>query len=230
MSPYCKIEARSNTATLRIYDAIGDDPLTVSQTTRDLISQLDGLQGRQITIYINSHGGSLFDGIAIYNAVKRQQLPVTIIIDGWALSAASLIAMAGAPVLMGQGAMMMLHNPKIDIAGDAKELRSRADLLDTMRQQMAQIYGAKTGASEITVTAWMEAETWFDGPAAINAHLADALTEEACISAVAPSAVYKAPKGFSLDTTRLSQHYRIAAHAQSKGIPYVQALQNLRIT
>ncbi len=125
---------------------------------------------------------------------------------------------------------MMLHNPKIDIAGDAKELRSRADLLDTMRQQMAQIYGAKTGASEITVTAWMEAETWFDGPAAINAHLADALTEEACISAVAPSAVYKAPKGFSLDTTRLSQHYRIAAHAQSKGIPYVQALQNLRIT
>ncbi len=52
MSPYYKIEARSNTATLRIYDAIGDDPLTVSQTTRDLISQLDGLQGRQITIYI----------------------------------------------------------------------------------------------------------------------------------------------------------------------------------
>lgn len=237
-TPYYQIEARQVATELRIYGPIGGntDPLTESQTTKELIAQLDHLSGRPITIYINSQGGSLIDGIAIYNCLKRQRIPPKIVVDGWALSAASLIVMAGRPAIMGEGAMLMLHNPQLGVEGTAQDLRSRADLLDTLRLQMVKIYQGKSGQSETVITDWMDAETWFDGATAIAARLADHLAEDKNITACGkakldpiPPNAYKPAAGFIACPARLTQHYQIVAHAARTGVTYIQALDELHV-
>ncbi len=177
-APYYTITARGQTAAdIRIDGPIGESLWQETVTARAFAGELNGLKGRELTIYINSPGGSVMDATAIYNALQRHDRPVSVIVDGWALSAASLIAMAGQTLTMGSGSLLMLHNPSTAVFGNAADHRKVADVLDTVGAGMRDAYIAKTGADEATVAGWLDAETWFTADEAIAAKLADAKTE-----------------------------------------------------
>jgi len=193
-APYYTITARGPAAAeLRLYGPIGESFFEESVTARNLVSELATLKDKALTVYLNSPGGSVMDATAIYNALQRHTLPVSIIVDGWAVSAASLIAMAGQSLTMGQGSLLMLHNPRMPSAGTAEELRKAADLLDTVRDQMIAIYAKKTGADAETIAAWMDAETWFSATEALKEKLADAITGQTAAPAKDAAAAFKVP-------------------------------------
>lgn len=116
-----------------------------------------------ILFRINSPGGSVFDGYAIYNALLAHKADVTVQIDGMAASIASLIAMAGKKIIFASNAMMMIHNPTMGGGGDANELRKKANLLDEIKSSCVSAYKRRIG-DKLTVeqlNAMLDAETWF---------------------------------------------------------------------
>lgn len=136
---------QAQAAEIFIYGDIGEswfgDTITAAQFTQDLAA----LQTDAITIRINSFGGSVTDGIAIHNAIKRHPASVTVCIDGIAASIASLIAMAGDTVEMSENAMLMIHAPWGGVTGNSAALRDFADMLDIWAAAMATSYAAKSG-------------------------------------------------------------------------------------
>ena len=127
----------------------------------------------ELTLRINSPGGSVFDGVAIYNALKRHQAKVTVWIDGIAASIASMIAMAGDEVVMPENAMLVLHDPSGLVAGTAADMRAAADALDKMAAAMVAAYRDKSGAGDAEIEALMAAETWLSAEEAVELGLAD---------------------------------------------------------
>jgi ATP-dependent Clp protease protease subunit len=127
----------------------------------------------ELTVRINSPGGSVFDGVAIYNALKRHQAKVAIWIDGIAASIASMIAMAGDEVVMPDNAMLVLHDPSGLVAGTAADMRATAEALDKMAAAMVAAYRAKSGAEDAAIEALMAAETWLSAEEAVELGLAD---------------------------------------------------------
>lgn len=191
-TPYYTIKALGPTAAeIYIYGEIGESYWEETVSARALVAELAGMTSKALTVYINSPGGSVMDAAAIYSALNRHTMPVSIIVDGWALSAASLIAMAGQSLTMGTASMLMLHNPSAMAYGNADDLRKTADSLDAVRQTMISVYAAKSGADEATVAGWLDAETWFDADAAITAKLADAKAETTARPAPAPTAQFR---------------------------------------
>src|SRR5690606_20024488 len=98
-----------------------------------------------LNVFINSPGGSVFQGQAIYNILKRQKARVNVYIDGLAASIASVIAMAGDTIFMPKNAMMMVHNPWTFSIGNAQDLRKEADTLDKIRETLIEAYLSKAG-------------------------------------------------------------------------------------
>lgn len=133
----------------------------------------------QINIYINSYGGSVFEGTAIYNQLKRHPAHKTVYVDGFACSIASVIAMAGDEVVMPRNTLMMIHNMWMGAVGNAAELRKAADDLDTINAAGRQAYLAKAGdrLDEASLTAMMDAETWLTAEQCIQYGLADRYAE-----------------------------------------------------
>lgn len=132
-------------AEIQIYGDIGESWWEDTVSARDFIEELNALDVDAITVRINSIGGSVPDGLAIYNAMKRHKATITTEVDGMAFSIASLIAMGGDIVQMAENAMMMVHAPWTYAAGNAIELRELADQLDTWSAAMATSYARKTG-------------------------------------------------------------------------------------
>lgn len=167
--------------TLEIYGDIGaswwGDGITVGQITEILGEALDAGAG-SLTIHINSPGGDAFEGVAIYNVLKDFPLPKTVIIDGLAASAASIIAMAGDTVHMGTGTMLMIHPAMMMAMGDSVAMRESATLLEKVTGQMAAIYSEKTGKGAPELLDLMYAETWMTPEEAVANGFADAKTEE----------------------------------------------------
>ena len=116
----------------------------------------------QINIYINSYGGSVFEGTAIYNQLRRHPAHKTVYVDGFACSVASVIAMAGDEVVMPKNTLMMIHNMWMGAVGNAAELRKAADDLDTINAAGRRAYLTKAGKklTEEKLTELMDAETW----------------------------------------------------------------------
>jgi ATP-dependent Clp protease protease subunit len=127
----------------------------------------------ELTVRINSPGGSVFDGVAINNALKRHPASVTVWIDGIAASIASMIAMAGDEVVMPENAMLMLHDPSGLVAGTAADMRATADALDKMATAMIAAYRDKSDAGDAEIAALMAAETWLSAEEAVELGLAD---------------------------------------------------------
>lgn len=132
-------------AEIFIYGDIGESWWDETVSARDFVAELQALDVDAITVRINSVGGSVPDGLAIYNAMKRHKATITTEVDGMAFSIASLIAMGGDIVRMAENAMLMIHAPWAYAAGNAVELRDMADQLDTWAAAMATSYAAKTG-------------------------------------------------------------------------------------
>lgn len=132
-----------------------------------------------INIYVNSYGGSVFEGTAIYNQLRRHQAFKTVYIDGFACSVASVIAMAGDKVVMPRNAMMMIHNAWTYAMGNSAELRKAADDLEVINRGNRQAYLQKAGdkINEEELVALLDAETWLTAEDCIRLGLADEYAE-----------------------------------------------------
>lgn len=162
-------------AEIWIYADIGESWWDETVSAKSLVKELAALEADQITVRINSYGGSVSDGIAIYNALRRHKASVTVCVDGIAASIASLIAMAGDRVEIAENAQMMLHAPWGVVMGNAAELRDRADMLDKWAESMAASYARKTGKTEDQVMAWLQdgKDHWFTAAECVAEGLAD---------------------------------------------------------
>ena len=135
---------------------------------------------KQINVYINSYGGSVFEGTAIYNQLRRHAAHKTVYVDGFACSIASVIAMAGDTVIMPRNAMMMVHNMYLGAVGNAKELRKEADDLDVLMQGNRQAYLQKCGdkLTEETLIEMLNSETWLTAEQCMQYGFADEYAEQ----------------------------------------------------
>jgi ATP-dependent Clp protease protease subunit len=140
-------------------------------------------RARRVDLRLNSPGGSVFDAVAIHNALKRHEGTVTVWIDGIAASAASYIAMAGDEIVMPENAFLMIHDPAGLVMGTAEDMRAMAEALDKVKGSLVSGYAAKSGRTPEEVSALMAAETWFDAADAVAQGFADRLIEPVRIAA-----------------------------------------------
>lgn len=156
-----------------IYSDIGESWFSEGVTAKSVKSQLDSMKdATEITVRINSPGGDVFDGFAIYNLLAQHPAEITVKVDGIAASAASVIAMAGDKIEMAANAMLMIHNPWTFAMGDSESLGKTITLLDQIKGSILTTYRTKSSLSEEELSDLMDAETWFDAQGAIDAGLA----------------------------------------------------------
>ncbi|EFW6968247.1 Clp protease ClpP [Shigella flexneri] len=156
-----------------IYDEIGFWGVTAKQ----FISDLNALGDiTHINLHINSPGGDVFEGIAIFNALKTHGASITVYVDGVAASMASVIAMVGNPVIMPENTFMMIHKPFGFTGGDAEDMRTYADLLDKVEAVLLPAYAQKTGKTTDEVAAMLADETWMSGAECLAHGFADQVT------------------------------------------------------
>ena len=168
--------ASSGAASINVFDPIGYDPWTGDGVTAKRISTaLRALNGADVTVNVNSPGGDMFEGLAIYNLLREYEGIVTVNVIGVAASAASIVAMAGDTIQIGRSAFLMIHNCWIVVAGNKSELRAAADTIEPFDRAMADVYSARSGLDVKTVIKLMDAETFIGGSDAIDRGLADAL-------------------------------------------------------
>jgi ATP-dependent protease ClpP protease subunit len=158
---------------LSLYDEIGSFGIGAKQ----FIAELKEYKGQHVHLRINSPGGEIVEGSAIYNALSRHQGGLTVHIDALAASMASVIAMSGDPVYMSENALLMIHNPWTLAAGEAKDLRKQADLLDTMKSNLIRAYQKKSGMEEKAIAKLMDEETWLDAVEAVALGFVDAIED-----------------------------------------------------
>ena len=152
-----------------IFDEIGFMGVTAS----DFVNELAEVRADIISLRINSPGGDVFDGIAIFNALKRHEATVNVFIDGIAASAASFIAMAGDSVTMMPHSQMMIHEAHGLVIGAANDMRKMADILDKSSDNIAGIYAERAGGTVPEWRARMQDESWFNDHEAVELGLAD---------------------------------------------------------
>ena len=140
-------------------------------------------EGTPVDLRLNSPGGSVFDAVAIHNALKRHEGKVTVWIDGIAASAASYVAMAGDEIVMPENAFLMIHDPSGLVMGTAGDMRAMAEALEKVKGALVQGYAAKSGRTPEEVSALMSAETWLDAADALAQGFADRLIEPVRIAA-----------------------------------------------
>ena len=150
-----------------IYSDIGESMWGESVSANDVKAQLDGMSG-DVTVRINSGGGSVFDGFAIYNLLDQYDGAVNVKIDALAASAASVIAMAGDTIEMADNALMMIHDPWTVAVGDSNDMKKTAELLDKIRDSIVTTYQSKSKLSAGDIGAMMKSETWFSAAEAIE--------------------------------------------------------------
>jgi ATP-dependent Clp protease protease subunit len=180
MASWYAIRARGTGAEVAIYDEIG----AYGVSAKGFLAELGALpEGMPVDLRLNSPGGSVFDAVAIHNALKRHEGPVTVWIDGIAASAASYIAMAGDEIVMPENAFLMIHDPAGLVMGTADDMRAMAEALDKVKGSLVSGYAEKSGRTPEEVSALMGAETWFDAADAVAQGFADRLIEPVRIAA-----------------------------------------------
>ncbi len=158
-----------------IYGDIGESWYGDTVAAADFVREIAALDVTSITIRINSYGGSVSDGIAIHNAIKRHKAHVTTSVEGVAASISSLIAVAGDTVEIADNATLMLHAPWMYADGNSADLRAYADMLDTWAAAMATSYAAKSGQDQATILALLTdgKDHWYTADQAIAEKFAD---------------------------------------------------------
>lgn len=165
-------------ARVDVFDEIGGSWFSDGVTASGFTAAIAAIpSAKALEVHINSPGGDVFDGIAIYNAIAQRPGPVTTVVDGLAASAASFIAQAGKKRVVSPGSMMMIHDASGLCIGNAAEMRELADLLDQVSGNLADIYAAHAGKTSAAWRDAMQAETWYKAQDAVDAGLADQLAE-----------------------------------------------------
>lgn len=160
-----------------IYSDIGESFWGESVSANDVKSSLEGMTG-DVTVRINSAGGSVFDGFAIYNLLDQYNGQVHVKVDALAASAASVIAMAGDTIEMADNALMMIHDPWTMAVGGVDEMNKTAELLDKIKGSIVTTYMNKSNLSEDEIIKMMSDETWFSAEEAVNHGFATEKTTE----------------------------------------------------
>ena len=176
--------ARGSRGEIWLYDQIGDNFWGEGVSAKTFQHELTAL-GRvdTINLHINSPGGDVFDGLAIYNQLKAHPARIVVDIDGLAASIASVIAMAGDEIRIAANAMMMIHNPHGMAIGDADEMQRVAALLTQIKASLADTYAARTQQPRAKLAAWMDDETWLPAETAVQHGFADIVAAAQPVSA-----------------------------------------------
>ena len=167
--------AKSDDNSISVFDVIGADWYGDGVTASRIAAALRSIGGADVTVNINSPGGDMFEGLAIYNLLREYEGKVTIKVLGLAASAASIIAMAGDEVQIGRGAFLMIHNCWVYAMGNRHDLQQIAADMVPFDKAMNDIYGARTGLDAATIDAMMDAETYIGGSDAVEKGFADRL-------------------------------------------------------
>jgi ATP-dependent protease ClpP protease subunit len=165
--------ASEASADVYIYDSIG----AYGVSAAGFIAEINAIKAPVINLHLNSGGGSVFDGLAIYTGIQSHPARVRVLIDGIAASMAGVIAMAGDEIVMAENAFLMIHRVSSGVEGTAETMRAEAALLEKLEEQIVAIYAARTGKSPGALFKAMQAETWYSA--------AESLAEGFCTS-VAP--------------------------------------------
>lgn len=174
MKNWYSIQAKAEApAEISIYDEIGLWGVTAKQ----FIADLKALNASTVKLSINSPGGSLFDALAMYNAIRQHPATIEVTIMGVVASAASIVAMAGDKIIMPENAFMMIHNPLLwpEDYMNSEDFREMADVLDKIGVSLVTTYTARTGLPEEEIKALLADETWLSAAEAVAKGFADEL-------------------------------------------------------
>ena len=167
------------TADVYIFDEIG----TYGITAQEFINDIKGLKDLPINLRINSLGGDVFDGMAMYNVIKRREAKTTVYIEGIAASIATIIALGADQVVMAENSLFMIHNAWGGTMGEAKDMRKTADTLDKISGELTDIYRKKTGLSYEALQEMMDEETWLNAEEAYEAGFVDVISDSIKVAA-----------------------------------------------
>ena len=205
--------AADDERSISVYDVIGYDPWTGGGVGASRIAAaLRGMGPGPVTVNVNSPGGDMFEGLAIYNLLREHDGEVTVKVLSLAASAASVIAMAGDKVQIARAGFLMIHNAWVMAVGNRNDLIEVAATLKPFDDAMAGIYAARTGQDTKAMAKLMDSETWIGGEAAIEAGFADELL---------PSDQVENGKG----KTNASAVRRIEAGLRASGMPKSEAMR-----
>ncbi|RIM88331.1 Clp protease ClpP [Staphylococcus xylosus] len=177
---YFQMKKKQNKAEIYIYgDIVSSKWFDTDVTASDFRKELDNLgYVKEIDVHINSAGGNVFEGHAIYNMLKMHKAKINIYVDALAASIASVIAMSGDTIFMHKNSFMMIHNSWIMTIGNAKELRDTANLLEKTDESSNSAYLDKSNKlTEEELKKLLEAETWLTADEAVDKGLADEVLE-----------------------------------------------------
>ncbi|WP_276641317.1 head maturation protease, ClpP-related [Siccibacter turicensis] len=160
---------------ISVFDVIGADYWGEGVTASRIAGALRSMNGADVTVNINSPGGDMFEGLAIYNLLREYKGKVTVKVLGLAASAASIIAMAGDDIQIGRGAFLMIHNCWVYAMGNRHDLAQIAADMEPFDKAMGDIYSARTGLGVDEVAAMMDGETYIGGSDAVAKGFADSL-------------------------------------------------------
>lgn len=164
---------------ITIYDVIGEDYWSGGGfTAKRMAGALRSIGQKPVSVVINSPGGDMFEGLAIYNMLRDHKEKVTVKVMGYAASAASIIAMAGDRIEMGLGSFFMIHNAWGAVIGNRHDFMSAADVFQSFDAGMAGIYVARTGQDQKKIAKMMDAETWIAASEAKSLGFADEIVDQ----------------------------------------------------
>lgn len=212
MKKYYMLAQEGSQADITIYGDITSWPWMESDVSAYLLSkQIEGIEAEVINVYINSYGGEVAEGLAIYNALKRHSASVRTYCDGFACSAASVIFMAGDVRIMGEASLLMIHNAWSYAAGNAAQLRKQADDLETISAAAANAYKASVSISGEKLAELLDNETWIAPEDAVSMGFAtdvehsrksDAPAASARLSVMA--ALQRKPEGVTVNNATIA--------------------------
>lgn len=194
-SPLKILNKSATEAEVVIYAGIGQDwwgdgsMISAKQFSDELKKVPDTVN--TINVRINSPGGDVFDGIAIYNRLKQHKAKKVVYIDGFAASIASIIALAGDEIKIGEGALYMIHLPWTFAYGNRMDLDNTVNRLMDVEEQMLGIYAKKTGMDRGEIRTMLEKESWLGADEAIEKGFVDSKAEDTI--AIAASAIKNSP-------------------------------------
>ncbi|EAA2610826.1 Clp protease ClpP [Salmonella enterica subsp. enterica serovar Senftenberg] len=213
--------AATDDNSISVFDVIGQDYWGEGVTAKRIAGALRAMNGADVTVNINSPGGDIFEGLAIYNLLREYEGNVTVKVLGIAASAASVIAMAGDDIQIGRGAFLMIHNCWVYAMGNRHDFAELAQSLEPFDTAMADIYAARSGLDMAAVQKLMDAESYIGGSDAVAKGLADSLLSADAVSAgdESPAAALRKLDALLAKTNTPRSERRKLIKALSGGMP-----------
>lgn len=174
-----RFKDEAEAVSIQIYDEISSDDWWGDVVTAKAINdQISEANGKPLNIYINSYGGEVFEGFAIYNSLKNYSGYKAVYVDGIAASIASVIAMAGNKVYMNKASMLMIHNASGVAYGNAEEMKKVVNALEQINEVIRDVYKDRTNLDDEQLKSFMDAETYFTPQEAVDYGFADEVLNE----------------------------------------------------